>query len=520
MKKTIQTLLTAAVLTASAAAPSTTYVFAQNERSAPIYGPPWAFYPPGDANHDDMVDARDITTMQNIILGKNNDSLSSACADIDHDGKVDENDIHTLLNFLTCRRQKLSEMEDVDENGCMSSDDYQILEDAVKQKKSDAKYDVNEDGAVDDKDLKAVEKRLAEDNIFMTANSEFNPTDYAPIFPDINQDGKVDTADLTLRIKQAEGIEEPDYTNTYNGNRYNCIYPLDRIDEVALLKEFLKGKGFTDAQLDDAVSASGDINLDGKLDEKDYAELSKAIKSKSTDLKYDFVSDGRIDGADLDALQNTLRNLRGIIVDPDSAALIGRCDVTNDGHFTDSDYYALLNYLKEKKENPDYAYDVDGSGTTDIDDLLILVKNFLETPFVKYNDIIGDISSNSQLDMDDYYAMKQTAKNGLVSSSYVPLECYDLNFDKVIDEKDVEILEKFMKKSGDFIDLDVNRDGDLTADDLTAISDKVARDIEKTDYLYDVNRDGSIDDSDLQLVEEFLIKYGRFDETLFSIESE
>ncbi len=65
-----------------------------------LYGPPWVFYPTGDANMDNKTDARDLTIIKQLALGtkKNVDFMEQNIADIDHDGDVDRDDIDRFMH--------------------------------------------------------------------------------------------------------------------------------------------------------------------------------------------------------------------------------------------------------------------------------------------------------------------------------------------------------------------------------------------------------------------------------------
>lgn len=65
-----------------------------------LYGPPWVFYPTGDANMDNKTDARDLTIIKQLALGtkKNVDFMAQNIADIDHDGDVDRDDIDRFMH--------------------------------------------------------------------------------------------------------------------------------------------------------------------------------------------------------------------------------------------------------------------------------------------------------------------------------------------------------------------------------------------------------------------------------------
>lgn len=64
-----------------------------------LYGPPWVFYPTGDVNMDDKTDARDLTLIKQIALGKaeNIDFMEKNIADVNHDNDVDKEDVRIFM---------------------------------------------------------------------------------------------------------------------------------------------------------------------------------------------------------------------------------------------------------------------------------------------------------------------------------------------------------------------------------------------------------------------------------------
>lgn len=63
-----------------------------------LYGPPWVFHQTGDADKNDVLDARDLTLIKRAALvgpdeGKGIDYETYNIADVDHDGVVDAGDI-------------------------------------------------------------------------------------------------------------------------------------------------------------------------------------------------------------------------------------------------------------------------------------------------------------------------------------------------------------------------------------------------------------------------------------------
>ena len=108
MKKTIQTLATAAMF--AAAAVSSLSVSAQESElmekaaqpMAPLYGPPWVFAEKGDMNYDHSFDARDLTLLKQVILEERSPQQSDEfLGDVNLDGAIDKDDVKELIRQLT-----------------------------------------------------------------------------------------------------------------------------------------------------------------------------------------------------------------------------------------------------------------------------------------------------------------------------------------------------------------------------------------------------------------------------------
>lgn len=107
MKKTIRSLMTAAVF--SAAVTSSLHVSAQEaallektaQPMAPLYGPPWVFASLGDVNYDNSIDARDVTLLKRSILEENFRESDLYLGDLNNDGSLDKEDVQALIRMLT-----------------------------------------------------------------------------------------------------------------------------------------------------------------------------------------------------------------------------------------------------------------------------------------------------------------------------------------------------------------------------------------------------------------------------------
>ena len=108
MKKTLQSLMTAAMFTAaatsslSASAAEQSFMQKTAGPEAVLYGPPWVFAEKGDMNYDSVLDARDLSWLKQIVLEERDPQQSDTfLGDVNGDGTIDKEDIKGLIRKLT-----------------------------------------------------------------------------------------------------------------------------------------------------------------------------------------------------------------------------------------------------------------------------------------------------------------------------------------------------------------------------------------------------------------------------------
>ncbi|MBR3044569.1 MAG: hypothetical protein IKI45_08815 [Oscillospiraceae bacterium] len=95
MKKTLQTLMTAAMFSASAvsalsaSAQEAALSNAPGEYMAPLYGPPPVDRWIGDMNEDECIDARDLSDLKRMLLNSEGSIDLGEVIDTNHDGKIE-----------------------------------------------------------------------------------------------------------------------------------------------------------------------------------------------------------------------------------------------------------------------------------------------------------------------------------------------------------------------------------------------------------------------------------------------
>ncbi len=107
MKKTLQTLMTAAMFTAAATSSLSAEASLIQDTAgteAAIYGPPWIMAAPGDMNYDFRLDATDLTLLKQLLLEERSyEQSDTRLGDVNQDGDIDKADVKELIRRLTGR---------------------------------------------------------------------------------------------------------------------------------------------------------------------------------------------------------------------------------------------------------------------------------------------------------------------------------------------------------------------------------------------------------------------------------
>lgn len=218
----------------------------------------------GDVNGDYMVDLSDLA----LVLSKY--GTDDARVDVNSDGKVDNKDVDILTAYygqdvskLAKQRPHANQFGDVTGDGKVDLSDLgQVLS---QYGSSNRKADINQDGIVNDSDVKILTAYYGQDiTKFLPDGSNVAGTDgpipkgidstvsESRVRGDMNHDGVVNDADTPLFIKALSGYSDGDYLN----------YMAADMDGNGRVNGF-DIQGFTEALAGTTDGSSGAIPVDG-----------------------------------------------------------------------------------------------------------------------------------------------------------------------------------------------------------------------------------------------------------------
>ena len=316
------------------------------------------------------------------------------------------------------------------------------------------------------------------------------PVIVSPKSADLNGDGKVTTADLTilgniLNSKAVDVDKDNDFSHTFNSSKYdlnndgkinladlaiinNQIPTTIRADVnsdgVVDTKDITFFNTFIGTSIGDQYAPADDMNADGKVDAADiplfkaaYDLVVKPIIMPA--ISGDVNNDGVVNQLDLDLVKAAMNTKTG------DAAFNPACDLNGDGRVTISDVAILK--LKIQMQ----AADLNGDGKVTTADITILgnALNVASSSSMSYNPKF-DLNNDGKVDLADLAELNR----------FVPANIRaDVNSDGVVDTKDIVFFNTFLGTSigdGYMPTDDMNADGKVDATDIplykTAYSNK------------------------------------------------
>ena len=473
----------------------------------------------GDLNRDHKIDSIDMVKLAQYVEGKIEleDSLK-LYADLNLDNKIDYIDVDILSRKIVGdeKYQKLPirnldeilNYGNVDNLTGITYKDLTKLYNYIKgneELKGIAllSADLNKDGKIDYADLTILHGYLNKIKGYATLpNTNISKS---IIYGDINQDGKVDEKDATLLSQYLAKWNLNLNPNQLLAMDVNLDGKIDGKDQIILARYLAKESGYTELPYLNNVKqvVYGDANKDGKVDYIDLNELNLFLQENNqnkfdalTKIAVDLNKDGKIDYVDLTILHGYLKRVSGFEKLPNEKikTISKYGDLNNDGIINQKDA-DILAEMMGKNEIPSgvnaIISDIYMDGSFDIRDLLALGQFIAGTiksiPTLNTNDArtYGDLNGDGKVDYTDLKNLYLLTEGKYsLNVKYIA----DLNKDGKINMVDVTILHGYLNKMNGYETLP-----------NTKITSAVK--------YGNVNRDVEVDEKDYKILQQYLAKW-------------
>ncbi|MBI3306332.1 MAG: hypothetical protein HYZ84_00795, partial [Candidatus Omnitrophica bacterium] len=467
-----------------------------------------------DVDHNGTIDSEDFTAMRRTL-----NNLSSV--DLNFDGKVSLADELAAFDKakqfydlgLTLTAEQFGRA-DINQDGAVDQADLKIYETLTKQWEIDGKsynlFDLNHDGVVDQKDQARMSDILFGDSLKLT--------DAEKVSGDANKDGVIDSRDLDLfqLIYQNRQVLDTDASGTVTGadmDKINQIrdwlssqsapetgiVQLGELEQAGVnVRNRTELETYLNEKLATARHQLPDINGDGKTDSKDLSRFFeiKEIASYGLsqglayDMKFDINKDGKVDDRDLADFEAAIRDY--VAFDADTDGDVDAADVTL---LEKMIRHQRLGYTITSTDLQ--QSDINGDGFFDQSDV-DLFGTYL--PF--YRDVTGDkkvddkdvtaVRSALEIQQAGYTAHLADGSTMFRAITLDVLRAADFTGDSVVDSGDLSALQSMQSRS-----LDLTGEGLVDAQDILRLSQLAPWGIASSQVgRADVNGDGVIDASD------------------------
>lgn len=473
----------------------------------------------GDLNRNHKIDSIDMVKLAQYVEGKIEleDSLK-LYADLNLDNKIDYIDVDILSRKIVGdeKYQKLPirnldeilNYGNVDNLTGITYKDLTKLYNYIKgneELKGIAllSADLNKDGKIDYADLTILHGYLNKIKGYATLpNTNISKS---IIYGDINQDGKVDEKDATLLSQYLAKWNLNLNPNQLLAMDVNLDGKVDGKDQIILARYLAKESGYTELPYLNNVKqvVYGDANKDGKVDYIDLNELNLFLQENNqnkfdalTKIAVDLNKDGKIDYVDLTILHGYLKRVSGFEKLPNEKikTISKYGDLNNDGIINQKDA-DILAEMMGKNEIPSgvnaIISDIYMDGSFDIRDLLALGQFIAGTiksiPTLNTNDVrtYGDLNGDGKVDYTDLKNLYLLTEGKYsLNVKYIA----DLNKDGKINMVDVTILHGYLNKMNGYETLP-----------NTKITSAVK--------YGNVNRDVEVDEKDYKILQQYLAKW-------------
>ena len=361
-----------------------------------------------DLNSDGVVNAADMTVLSNYLF-KNGVAPDATKADVNNDGLVNILDLTAMAEHVY-RSQPVASCTDVrtvggvtflngdlDGNGNVNILDLAFLVDVVYRARTAPaptdRGDVNCDGLTN-----AVDVITLSDKLFP------QPAGGPTLTGDANADGVIDTHDLDfLTAYLFTSGPAPSPLALADLNLDGKVNILDLTALVRLL------------QLNTVTKPLPDLNGDGTVTFLD-AELvidNVFTKGATVSITADINGDGKVDAADAIIFANTLADQQAT-----TSVIVGDANADNLVDCRDAEFLSDMYFKSGPKASPATRGDVNGDGTANQADLLLLARR--ACPGIGAGDLATDVTvalidtgvSNTSVDIQSALAVsKETAVN-------------------------------------------------------------------------------------------------------------
>ncbi len=473
----------------------------------------------GDLNRDHKIDSIDMVKLAQYVEGKIEleDSLK-LYADLNLDNKIDYIDVDILSRKIVGDEKyqklpirnldKILNYGNVDNLTGITYKDLTKLYNYIKgneELKGIAllSADLNKDGKIDYADLTILHGYLNKIKGYATLpNTNISKS---IIYGDINQDGKVDEKDATLLSQYLAKWNLNLNPNQLLAMDVNLDGKVDGKDQIILARYLAKESGYTELPYLNNVKqvVYGDANKDGKVDYIDLNELNLFLQENNqnkfdalTKIAVDLNKDGKIDYVDLTILHGYLKRVSGFEKLPNEKikTISKYGDLNNDGIINQKDA-DILAEMMGKNEIPSgvnaIISDIYMDGSFDIRDLLALGQFIAGTiksiPTLNTNDArtYGDLNGDGKVDYTDLKNLYLLTEGKYsLNVKYIA----DLNKDGKINMVDVTILHGYLNKMNGYETLP-----------NTKITSAVK--------YGNVNRDVEVDEKDYKILQQYLAKW-------------
>ena len=449
-----------------------------------------------DFDGDGKISLQDISEVIKIIVDKNNNNNKTddpvqpeppekqiLKGDVDDDGKITQKDLEVIRSYYIDHNVKINmDNADIDDDGKITAADIStVMHLANKYDPKILKGDVNGDGKVNYKDVKALELNY----IGLDVNIDKKAAD-------IDDDGNITITD-TLKVRKL--------ANEYE-NKFQSIRGDSNGDGIVDERDFTNIKNFINNtnSSDDFVMKNSDINGDGEIDSEDLKRLRDIIDgfkvnySETTNLG-DIDGDGFISIGDAVYLRNYINRIKN-----DNEFFINNADLNKDGKIDMSDVTAIQNLLKNVRTAKRQISVFDNAELTQPSNKII---NKSTDVFVLEQK--GNAYKVQYMDQNTY---KIGWVDKSIFESFEPdILQGDANNDGKVNYKDVDLILRKLRGENVAINIDaIDTDNDgISVADAVRLRNKVNEQEAKVQTIRgDSNGDGIVDQRDYDNVQNFI----------------